>query len=150
MALRKSKDPEEKRAKRQATRATIASFAGRFGVHDDVLAMWVALMGTELHVRPERLIEALDILDTMPPLGSGSKPTILRESILHLAKRLGLNAEALKAMMDQPNLDRENIGESMLCTCGMSMVRCEVEVAAPFWACPACHPDAVQHHTRVA
>lgn len=135
---------------RTRTRAVIASFAGRFGLLEDVLAMWVALMATELRIRPERMIEALDILDTMPPLGSGSKPTLLRESILHLAKRLKLDADGLKAMMDQPNLDRENIGQSMLCTCGMSMVKCEVEVAAPFWACPACHPEAVQHHTRVA
>jgi len=147
VARKNAKAPHVTRTK---TRAVIASFAGRFGLLEDVLAMWVALMSTELRIRPERMIEALDILDTMPPLGSGSKPTLLRESILHLAKRLGLNAEALKAMMDQPNLDRENIGESMLCVCGASMVKCEVEVAAPFWACPTCHPDAVQHHTRVA
>lgn len=149
MALRKNgKAPNVKRAH---TRAVVASFAGRFGVLEDVLAMWVALMSTELRIRPERMIEALDILDTMPPLGSGSKPTILRDSILHLAKRLGLDAEALKGMMDRPYPPEQSIGESpLLCTCGMTMVKCEVEVRAPFWACPACHTETVQQHARVA
>lgn len=148
MARKNGKAP---RVSREKTRTVIASFAARFGVLEDVLAMWVALMGTELRVRPERMIEALDILDTMPPLGSANKPTLLRESILHLAKRLGLNAEALQAMMDRPYPPEQSIGDTpMVCTCGMSMVKCEVEVKAPFWACPLCHPTAVERHTRVA
>jgi hypothetical protein len=126
----------------------VSSFAGRFGVLEDVLALWVAMMSTELRIRPERMIEALDILDTMPPLGSGSKPTILREAILHLAKRLGLDAQALQAMMDRPC--ERSIGESMTCSCGQPMVRCEVEVAALFWACPHCHADTVKRHVREA
>jgi hypothetical protein len=148
MARKNGKAPH---ANRTRTRAVIASFAGRFGLLEDVLAMWVALMSTELRIRPERMIEALDILDTMPPLGSGAKPTLLRESILHLAKRLGLNAESLQAMMDRPYPPEQSIGDApMLCTCGQCMVKCEVEVAAPFWACPTCHPDAVKAHVREA
>lgn len=140
----------EQAHKRQQTRAIIASFAGRFGVAEDVLAMWVALMGAELHVRAERLIEALDILDTMPALGSGRKCDQMREAILHLAKRLRLNETELAAMMDRPYQDEQSIGESMTCECGQAMVKCEVEVAAPFWACPACHAETVNRHARVA
>jgi hypothetical protein len=147
VALRKSKDPEEKRAKRQATRATIASFAGRFGVHDDVLAMWVALMGTELHVRPERLVEALDILDGMPCLGAASKALVMREAILYLAKRLNLNAAELQAMMDRP-LPKpfEPPGPAEPCPECRTMMRWAPApmTGEPVQLCPHCHPEALE------
>lgn len=147
MAVRKQKDPGEKRAKRQKTRAIISSFAGRFGVPDEVLSMWVALMGAELHVRAERLVEALNILDTMPPTGSASKPVVLRESILHLAKCLGLNVEQLKGMMDQPfgkPFEPPERETDPCHACGTKMVwKPAPLVGGAVQLCPQCHPEAI-------